>query len=80
MQKALVVVAFAPGHNPSGQQSAWVSPDSGPKVAVIPRRTHQTAAGPYRREYQTTARLSGGTEQARGPVYRQPNVSWHIVD
>ena len=66
-------------HNPSGQPSVWINPDTGARVSVTPISTYQTSPGQYCREYQTSVQVGGRSEQGYGTACRQPDGAWKIA-
>ncbi len=65
---------------PIGERITWSNPESGNSGTVTPVRDGQDQTGNYCREYQTTIRVQGKTEQAYGVACRQPDGTWRIVN
>lgn len=63
---------------PTGQQVAWVNPDTNVHHTVTPTRTMDSREGPCR-EFTHTASIGGRSEQVYGTACRQADGSWRIV-
>lgn len=67
-------------YEPSGRTRNWVNPDTGHSGSVTPRRTYESEAGAYCREYETTVTIDGRTETAYGTACREPDGRWVIMN
>ena len=67
-------------HQPTGQTSTWVNPDSGNSGSITPTRTYQASGGEYCREYQQTVTVGGEQQSAYGTACRQPDGSWKLIN
>jgi surface antigen len=71
--------AFVLDKNQNGEAAAWVNPNKGTEVTVVPILSYQTPTGEHCREYQVELSTEGKKSSVAGTACRQPDGQWKMV-
>ncbi len=70
---------YAMEHNPSGEESTWVNPETGHSGAIVPIRSFYSSAGQSCREYIQTLDIAGSIDRRLGIACRQNDGVWAVM-
>lgn len=71
--------AYALEYNETGEEYAWVNPDTHRRYRVTPTRTYDGPEGPCR-EYVLLTSIDGEPAEIQGTACRAPDGTWRTVE